>query len=313
MSMKATRDAYGEWLVEAGKINKDIVVVDADLAESTKTILFAKAYPERFFDVGTAEQNLVDIAAGLAIGGKRAFASSFAYFLTGRAWDQIRNIVAHDNLNVCLVASHGGFSATSDGASHLAFQDIALMRVIPNMRVVIPVDAEETKSVLDAALKEGGPFYIRLRRDKEPILQKPYQFKLGKAETMKDGSDVAFVSSGAMVDTTLRAAALLKDRGVDARVLNVHTVKPIDGDALVLAARATGSVITVEDHSVYGGLGGAVAEILSESYPVPVHRVGVPDVYGSSSRSVDALLKEFNLMPDQLVESAERVIQKKRN
>ncbi len=313
MSVKATRDAYGEWLVEAGKINKSIVVVDADLAESTKTILFAKAYPDRFFDVGTAEQNLVDIAAGLAIGGKRAFASSFAYFLTGRAWDQIRNIVAHDELNVCLVASHSGFSAISDGASHLAFQDIALMRVIPNMRVVIPVDAEETKSVLDAALSAGGPFYIRLRRDKEPILQKPYNYKLGKAEIMRDGSDVAFVSCGAMVDTTLRAATLLKERGVDARVLNIHTVKPIDGDALVLAARATGSVITVEDHSVYGGLGGAVAEVLSECYPVPVHRLGVPDVYGGSSRSADAFLNEFGLTPGQLAAYSERVIQKRRN
>jgi transketolase len=313
MSMKATRDAYGEWLVETGKTNRDIVVVDADLAESTKTILFAKAYPERFFDVGTAEQNLVDIAAGLAIGGKRAFASSFAYFLTGRAWDQIRNIVAHDNLNVCLVASHGGFSAASDGASHLAFQDIALMRVIPNMRVVVPVDAEETKSILDAALKMGGPFYIRLRRDKEPILQKPYNLKLGKAETMKDGSDLTFVSCGPMVEATLRAATLLRERGVDAKVLNIHTIKPIDGDALVLAAKATGSVITVEDHSIYGGLGGSVAEVLSENYPVQVYRLGVPDVYGGSSRSADTFLKEFGLTPDQLAAYAERVIQKRRN
>ena len=208
------------------------VVIDADLAESTKTILFAKAHPARFFDVGAAEQNLIDIAAGLAIGGKRAFASSFAYFLTGRAWDQIRNIVAHDNLNVCLVASHGGFSAAADGASHLALQDIALMRVIPNMRVVVPSDAEETRSALDAAITAGGPFYLRLRRDKEPILQKPYKFKLGKAETMRDGSDITIAAYGPMVDAALKATAILRERKIEAHVLNVHTVKPLDADAL---------------------------------------------------------------------------------
>jgi transketolase len=312
MSVKATRDAYGEWLVEAGKTNKDIVVVDADLAESTKTILFGKAYPDRFFDVGAAEQNLVDVAAGLAIGGKRAFASSFAYFLTGRAWDQIRNIVAHDNLNVCLVASHGGFSAAADGASHLALQDVALMRVIPNMRVVVPVDAEETRNALDAAMAAGGPFYMCLRRDKEPILQKGYRFKLGKAETMRDGSDLTIAAYGPMVDASLKAAAILKEKKIDARVINVHTVKPLDAETLVSAAKATGSVLTVEDHSVLGGLGGAVAEALSESYPVPVRRLGVPDVYGGSSRNADSLLKEFGLTPDQIATTAEQAAKRRR-
>ncbi len=311
MSVKATRDAYGEWLVETGKTNKDIVVVDADLAESTKTILFGKAYPDRFFDVGAAEQNLIDVAAGLAIGGKKAFASSFAYFLTGRAWDQIRNIIAHDNLSVCLVASHGGLSAAADGASHLALQDVALMRVIPNMRVVVPVDAEETKSALDAALKAGRPTYLRLRRDKEPILQKGYQFKLGRAETMRDGSDLTIAAFGPMVDSSLKAAALLKEKKINARVVNVHTVKPLDGETLVAAARATGAVVTVEDHSICGGLGGAVAEVLSEKYPVPIHRLGVPDVYGGSSRNVDSFLKEFGLTPDQIAASAELVTKKR--
>ena len=311
MSVKATRDAYGEWLVETGKTNKDIVVVDADLAESTKTILFGKAYPDRFFDVGAAEQNLIDVAAGLAIGGKKAFASSFAYFLTGRAWDQIRNIIAHDNLSVCLVASHGGLSAAADGASHLALQDVALMRVIPNMRVVVPVDAEETKSALDAALKAGGPAYLRLRRDKEPILQKGYQFKLGRAETMRDGSDLTIAAFGPMVDSSLKAAALLKEKKINARVVNIHTVKPLDGETLVAAARATGAVVTVEDHSICGGLGGAVAEVLSEKYPVPIHRLGVPDVYGGSSRNVDSFLKEFGLTPDQIAANAELVTKKR--
>ncbi len=312
MSVKATRDAYGEWLAETGKTNKDIVVVDADLAESTKTIVFAKAYPDRFFDVGAAEQNLIDVAAGLAIGGKRAFASSFAYFLTGRAWDQIRNIVAHDNLNVCLVASHGGFSAAADGASHLALQDVAIMRVIPNMRVVVPADAEETKSALDSAIAAGGPFYMRLRRDKEPILQKDYKFKLGKAETMRDGSDVAIAAFGPMVDASLKAAVFLKEKKIEARVINVHTVKPLDAEALATAAKATGSVVTVEDHSIYGGLGGAITEALSERYPVPVKRLGAPDVYGGSSRNADAFLKEFGLTPEAIAASAEKACTKRK-
>jgi transketolase len=312
MSLKATRDAYGEWLVEVGRTNPDIVVVDADLAESTKTIMFGKAYPERFFDVGAAEQNLVDVAAGLAIGGKRAFASSFAYFLTGRAWDQIRNIVAHDNLNVCLVASHGGLSAAADGASHLALQDVALMRVIPNMRVIVPIDAEETKSALDDALKTGGPYYMRLRRDKEPILLKGYQFKVGRAETMKDGEDITLVAFGPMVDASLKAAATLKERMIDARVLNVHTVKPLDSDALEVAAKATGIVMTIEDHSVLGGLGGAVAESLSERYPVPIIRLGIPDVYAGSSRNADSYLKEYGLTPARIADRAEKAVEKRK-
>lgn len=307
MSAKATREAYGEWLAETGKTNKDIVVVDADLAESTKTILFAKAHPDRFFDVGAAEQNLIDVAAGLAIGGKRAFASSFAYFLTGRAWDQIRNIVAHDNLNVCLVASHGGFSAAADGASHLALQDVALMRIIPNMRVVVPADAEETRNALDAAIAAEGPFYLRLRRDKEPILQKGYRFKLGKVETMRDGADVTIAAYGSLVDASLKAAAILKEKKIDARILNVHTVKPLDTEALTAAAKATGSVVTVEDHSVLGGLGGAVAETLSERYPVPVKRLGAPDVYGGLSRNADSFFKEFGLTPEGIASSAEQL------
>jgi transketolase len=312
MSAKATREAYGEWLVETGKTNKDIVVVDADLAESTKTILFGKAYPDRFFDVGAAEQNLIDVAAGLAIGGKRAFASSFAYFLTGRAWDQIRNIVAHDNLNVCLVASHGGFSAAADGASHLALQDVALMRVIPNMRVVVPVDAEETRNALDAALAIGGPFYMRLRRDKEPIQQKGYKFKLGKAETMREGADITIAAFGPMLDASLKAATLLKEKKIDAMVINVHTVKPLDVETLAAAAKATGSIVTVEDHSILGGLGGAIAEAISEKYPVPVHRLGVPDVWGGSSRNSDTFLKEFGLTPDQIATSAEHAVKKRK-
>ena len=309
MSLKATRDAYGEWLVEKGKTDNNIVVVDADLAESTRTIMFCKAYPNRFFDVGAAEQNLVDVAAGLAIGGKKAFASSFAYFLTARAWDQVRNIVAHDNLNVIFVASHGGLSAVADGASHLALQDIALMRVIPNMRVVVPVDAEETKNALDTALSAGGPFYVRLRRDKEPIQQKSYHYRLGKAETMRDGEDITLAAFGPMVDTSLKAAALLKERMIDARVLNIHTIKPLDEETLEKAARETNLVFTIEDHSIYGGLGGAVAEALSMRYPVTIHRLGIPDTYAGSTRNAETYLRQYGLTPDQIAAKAEQTIE----
>ena len=274
-------------------------------------MLFAKAYPDRFFDVGVAEQNLVDIAAGLALGGKRVFASSFAYFLTGRAWDQIRNIVAHDNLDVALVASHGGLSAAADGASHLALQDIAITRVIPNLKVVVPCDAEETKNVLNVIVASRGPFYVRLRREKEPILQKSYEFKMGRAETMRDGGDITIISTGSSLGASLKAAELLKTKSVNAKVMNIHTIKPIDHDAITKTAKETGAIVTVEEHSILGGLGGAVSEVVTESYPVHVHRIGVPDTFVGSSRSAEPFLKEFGLMPEQIASTAESIIQKR--
>ena len=310
MSIKATRDAYGDWLKEAGKINKNLVVVDADLSESTKTNVFAKEFPERFFDVGSAEQNLINVSSGLALGGKKVFASSFAIFETGRAWDQIRNIVAHDELNVILVATHAGLSCAADGASHQALEDIALMRVIPNMRVIVPCDAEETKNALDTLLNLKGPAYMRLRREKEPIIDKKYKFKLGKAETLCDGSDVALIATGMMVSYSLLAADILKKKGIDASVINVHTIKPLDSQMLCSVAKNTGMLVTVEEHSIYGGLGSAVSEAVSECYPVPIHKIGVNDTYGQSARSFEPLLKEYGLTPEQIAESSEKYIKK---
>ncbi|MBM3291257.1 transketolase family protein [Candidatus Bathyarchaeota archaeon] len=308
--MKATRDAYGDWLKEAGKLNKDIVVVDADLSESTKTNVFAKEFPDRFIDVGSAEQNLIDISAGLALGGKKVFASSFAIFETGRAWDQIRNVVSHDELNVTLVATHAGLSCAADGASHQALEDIALMRVIPNMKVIVPCDADETKNALDALLNTQGPAYMRLRREKEPLIEKKYNFKLGKAETLREGSDITIIATGMMVSYSLKAADILKEKGISSSVLNVHTIKPLDSNTLCKTAKNTGIIVTVEEHSIFGGLGGAVSEAVSETYPVPIFKIGVNDTFGQSARSFEPLLKAYGLTPDQIAETSEKYIKK---
>jgi len=311
LSMKATRVAYGEWLAKAGDKYPNIVVVDADLSASTMTRGFADAYPRRFFNVGSAEQNLVSFSAGLALGGKRVFTSSFAIFETGRAWDQIRNVVAHDKLNVALVASHGGFSCAADGASHQALEDIAIMRVIPNMKVVMPCDSEETVNALDAIMEASGPVYMRLRREKEPNLEKPYSFRLGRGEVMRDGGDVTLVASGMLVLNCLKAAEILKEKGLDARVLNIHTIKPLDEGILVKAAEETGAIVTVEEHQVIGGLGGAVCEALSENSPTHIYRLGVRDVFGQSSRTMGELLELHGLTSEKIAASAENVIKKR--
>ena len=312
MSLKETRGAYGEWLQEKGS-NKAIAVVDADLSASTRTNKFASAYPDRFFDVGAAEQNLVAFAAGLALGGKKVFASSFAYFETGRAWDQIRNLIAHDKLDVQLVASHGGLSCASDGASHQALEDLAITRVIPNLKVLVPCDAEETKNVLDAIMDIKGPSYIRLRRDKEPILEKNYEYKLGKVETLKDGSDVTIAAIGSQVSYAVKAAGILAVKGVKAEVLNVHTLKPLDVDSLVKSARKTGRVLTTEQHQVNGGLGGAFAEVLAENYPTPMSIMGVKDTFSETAREMDELIVHHGLTAEHIAMAAQKLIEKTRN
>ncbi|TRO52029.1 transketolase family protein [Candidatus Bathyarchaeota archaeon] len=312
MSLKETRGAYGEWLQEKGS-NKAIAVVDADLSASTRTNKFASAYPDRFFDVGAAEQNLVAFAAGLALGGKKVFASSFAYFETGRAWDQIRNLIAHDKLDVQLVASHGGLSCASDGASHQALEDLAITRVIPNLKVLVPCDAEETKNVLDAIMDIKGPSYIRLRRDKEPILEKNYEYKLGKVETLKDGSDVTIAAIGSQVSYAVKAAEILAVKGVKAEVLNVHTLKPLDVDSLVKSARKTGRVLTTEQHQVNGGLGGAFAEVLAENYPTSMSIMGVKDTFSETAREMDELIVHHGLTAEHIAMAAQKLIEKTRN
>lgn len=307
--MSATRNAYGEWLVENGD-DKNIVVVDADLAGSTKTAMFAKEYPERFFDVGIAEQNLITFAGGLALGGKHAFASTFAYFATARAWDQIRNVVAHDKLNVSIVTSHGGLHCASDGATHQSIEDLAIMRVIPNMRVIVPCDAEETKHALDALTKSHGPTFMRLRREKEAILEKNYEFKIGKAATMREGKDISIIATGSMVHFSLEAAKLLAEKGIDAEVINMHTIKPLDEDAIIKTAKKTGVVLTVEQHQLAGGLGGAVSEVLSENHPTLVKRMGVNDRFSETARTYVELLVHHGLMPEDISATAQSLIKK---
>ena len=311
MSAKGTRDAYGEWLKENGA-DKKIVVVDADLSASTRTNKFSPDYPERFFDVGAAEQNLVAFAAGLSLGGKKVFASSFAYFETGRAWDQIRNLVAHDKLDVQLVASHGGLSCASDGASHQALEDLAITRVIPNLKVLVPCDAEETKHALDAVMKIKGPTYMRLRREKEPILEKSYEYKLGKTAKMQEGSDITLTAIGSQVNFTVEAAKILSGEGVNAEVLNVHTLKPLDRDTLVASAKKTGRVLTTEQHQVNGGLGGAVAEVLAEEYPTPMKIMGVKNTFSETARKQSELIAHHGLTAEHIAEAARVLIKKTR-
>ncbi len=311
MSMQETRGTYGEWLKEKGS-NNNIVVVDADLSASTRTNKFAQAYPERFFDVGAAEQNLIAFSAGLALGGKKVFTSSFAYFETGRAWDQVRNLIAHDMLDVQLVASHGGLSCASDGASHQALEDLAITRVIPNLKVLVPCDAEETKNTLDAVMNIKGPSYIRLRREKEPVLAKSYEYQLDKIETMREGSDVTIAAIGSQVYYAMKAAEALKTKGIEAEVLNVHTLKPLDSEALVKSAKKTGRVVTTEQHQISGGLGGAVAEVLGENYPTPMKLMGVMNTFSVTAREQHELLVHHGLTADHIAEASQQLIEKTR-
>ena len=307
---KATRDAYGETLLELGKKRNDIVVLDADLSGSTKTVKFAKAFPERFFNLGVSEQDMVGTAAGLAITGKVPFASTFAIFETGRAWDQIRLVVCYSNTNVKLVATHGGITVGEDGASHQALEDIALMRALPNMTVIVPADAIETVSVINAIANFTGPVYVRLGRAKVPQIMPPdYRFIPGQAYTFHTGKDVNIIAAGIMVDTALKASAILKNEGIDAGVINMSTIKPLDEKAVLNAAKNSRLIITAEEHSIIGGLGGAVCEFLSENYPMPVKRIGIKDTFGCSG-SPDELLKLYELTPEAIAETARKGLRK---
>jgi transketolase len=283
MELKSTRDAYGDALVALGTEKEEVVVLDADLSVSTQTNKFAKKYPERFFNVGCAEQNLIGVAAGLAVAGKTPFVSTYAIF-SNRAWEQIRNTVAHDNLNVKIAVSHAGLTNGPDGASHQSLEDIALMRVIPNMTVIVPSDAVEAEKAVISEACRAGPTYIRLNRVKTPIIfdENNYNFVHGKAVLLNDGADLAIIATGTMVYEALEASKMLKKEDVDTCVLNIHTIKPIDKNIIIKIAKETGAVITVEEHSIYGGLGGAVAEILAETYPVPMKIMGVNDKFGES-------------------------------
>jgi len=273
--MIATRDAYGEALKELGEINENIVVLDADLSGSTKTSVFQKAFPNRFFNVGIAEQNLIGTAAGLATAGKIPFASSFAMFATGRAFEIIRNSVCYPRLNVKIAATHAGLTVGEDGATHQALEDISLMRTLPNMVVLCPADAVETKQCIFKAVEYDGPVYIRLGRAKVPVIfDENYEFQLGKGVQLKDGKDITIIATGVMVERALRASERLMEEGISARVINISTIKPIDKDIIIKAAKETKGIITVEEHSIIGGLGSAVAEVVAESHPTKVIRIG---------------------------------------
>lgn len=297
------RDVYGQTLVELGKTNSNIVVLDSDLSSSTRTSLFRKAYPERFFNFGVAEQNMMATAAGLAAGGKTVFASTFAIFATGRAWDQVRNSICYNNSDVKIVATHAGITVGEDGATHQALEDIALMRVIPNMKIIVPCDGPETKDAIITALNTHGPFYIRLGRSKINTIEGKQKFGLGKSYELCSGKDLTIIACGIMVEAALLASQELKKENINARVINMHTIKPLDASAVIKAAKETKGIIVCEEHQVSGGLSSAVDEIVAENNPTKVLRVAVKNRFGQSGPPKE-LLKEYNLTSDDIIKAA---------
>ena len=289
----ATRESYGNALVALGEKYDNLVVLDADLAEATKTGIFRKAFPERHIDCGIAESNMVGIAAGLASTGKVPFCSSFAMFAAGRAFEQVRNSVGYPHLNVKIGATHAGISVGEDGASHQCNEDIALMRTIPGMTIINPSDDVEAKAAVEAAYKMDGPVYLRFGRLAVPVIndRPDYKFEIGKGVVLKEGKDLTIIATGLEVNESLEAAKKLAEDGIDAEVINIHTIKPIDADLIVKSASKTGKVVTVEEHSIIGGLGGAVAEVLSEQCPTKMLRIGVQDTFGESGPAVKLLAK----------------------
>ena len=305
---KATRDAYGEALVELGGEMDNLVVLDADLAAATKTGMFKKAYPDRFFDCGIAESNMMGVAAGLSTTGKVVFASTFAMFAAGRAFEQVRNSIGYPHLNVKIGATHAGISVGEDGASHQCNEDIALMRTIPGMTILNPADAVETRLAVRAAAAMKGPVYLRFGRLAVPtVFDDSYRFEIGKGVQLVQGSDVTIIATGLMVGEALAAAQQLKNEGISARVINMATIKPLDKDIVIKAAAETGAIVTAEEHNIIGGLGGAVAEAVCETRPVPVLRVGVEDSFGMSGPAVE-LLKRYGLCAEKIVAKAKEAV-----
>ncbi len=308
---KATREAYGAALVEVGAENKKIVVLDADLSKSTKTDGFKKAYPDRFFNVGIAEQNLISVGAGLAAAGKIPFVSSFAMFAVGRAFEQVRNAVCYPKLNVKICATHAGLTVGEDGATHQSLEDIACMRAVANMTVVVPADAAETKAVIKWAANYVGPVYVRLgRAGVEDVTPEGYEFKPGKATTLRDGEAATIIACGALVGPAMEAAETLASEDIDVRVINMASIKPLDVDAVAKAAKETGAIVTAEEHNIYGGLGAAVAEAVTETVPVPVERVGVKDTFGESGTPKE-LMAKYGLSAEYIVAAVRKVLERK--
>ncbi|MBR0278281.1 MAG: transketolase family protein [Clostridia bacterium] len=299
----ATREAYGKALAELGEKYNDFIVMDADLSGSTKTGMFAKQFPKRFVNCGIAEGNMMTTAAGIATTGKKVFASSFAVFASGRAFEQIRNSIAYPNLDVKIGATHSGITVGEDGASHQAIVDMAVMRALPNMVVINPADAVETRHAVIAAYEHNGPVYIRLGRLALPVLfdDNTYKFEIGKGQVLTDGRDITVISTGLMTHEACAAVKVLKDKGISARHINMHTIKPIDKDIIISAAKETGRIITVEEHSIIGGLGSAVAEVISEECPCKLTRIGINDVFGKSGKPLQ-LLDLYGLTAEKITE-----------
>lgn len=308
----ATRESYGNALAELGDKYENLYVLDADLAAATKTGIFKKKFPERFFDCGIAESNMMGVAAGLAATGKIPFASTFAMFAAGRAFEQVRNSIGYPHLNVKIGATHAGISVGEDGATHQCNEDIALMRTIPGMTIINPADDVEAKAAVEAAILHNGPVYMRFGRLAAPVFNDPetYKFELGKGIQLREGKDITIIATGLMVSEAIEAAKVLAEEGIDAGVVNIHTIKPIDADIIVKNAKETGLVLTVEEHSVIGGLGSAVADVLAEKNPCKLVKIGVNDEFGHSGPAVD-LLKEFGLCADNIVAKAKEAVKSK--
>lgn len=300
-SIFSFREAFGQALLELGEQVHDLVVVDADVFKSTRTLYFAKKFSERFITVGISEQDLVDVAAGLALGGKIPVASTYAMFMM-RGWEQIRNTIARDHLNVKLIATHAGLSDYLDGSSHQCLEDVALMRVIPGMTVLVPADDIATKQLLfQSVINHKGPLYMRLGRDNAyRVYSNESELLIGRAQLLKEGSDVSIIANGVMVSIALEVANLLKEKKINAEVIDMHTVKPLDVTTLIHTASKTGKVVTIEEHNIIGGLGSAISEVLSEHKPVFIKRIGIPDVFGTAGRSYEELLSYFGLVSERI-------------
>lgn len=312
MKKIATREAYGKALAKIGQENDNIVVLDADLSKSTKTADFKAVCPERFINMGIAEGNMMSVAAGMAACGKIPFASTFAVFATGRAFEQIRNSICYPKLNVKVCATHAGITVGEDGASHQSVEDISLMRSIPNMVVISPSDAVETEAAIEAIVKYNGPCYVRLGRSAVTVINDnaDYKFEIGKGVTLREGKEATIIATGVMVEAALEAFNVLAEEGIKVRVVNMHTIKPIDEEAIISAARETGLIITAEEHSIIGGLGSAVAEVVTGNCPVPVLRVGIKDVFGESGKPAE-LLKAYGLTAEDIVKAVKHGISMK--
>lgn len=312
IKMKPTRDGYGEGLLILGETNKDVIVMDADVAKSTRTDWFQQRFPDKFFDMGISEQDMLGTAAGLSLGGKIPFVSTYGVFLSGRAWDQIRTTICYMNLNVKLGGAHGGISVGPDGATHQALEEVSLMRVLPNMTVIVPCDSIETKKAVIMSADHQGPCYIRFGREAVPIItDENTPFEIGKVNILKIGTDVTIFANGPMVYEAMLASDELEKEKISASVINLHTVKPIDKEAIINAAVNTGAVVTAEEHQIAGGMGSAVCEILAQYYPVPVEMIGIKDSFGESG-TPDELMEKYNLKSKNILLAAKRVISRKR-